>query len=612
MRSAQYKELNYPELPKSSADRGHSAPSSPATGTLGLDGESGELFENSRISSLSLTTVLVRRPRQADLSKHISLEWKSLTDEEKAPYVRMSEEAKLVHARIYPGYKYQPRRKIEGTSGGKKSGLRPEASKKHAKSKKSGKESKTTKRDEHRRETEVDDKPSEQSDEQSQAVNDMAIAHIQLPSVSIEITGDGQEDGTSAGDPSKEWTWLPEQTLLPISWGHDQVFGTTSDEVMHPMDPNIDDGNEDEIEFGVSIILLSFLLWNSLILHQNPFYLSLPPSAQDSADQSNVAPFFPFSTESESDAAFFAVPHFDFEASCLGLQDDHLDAFPDVSQLSDHAVESITHDYGLRMYNVTTVISIILMRSHLGRDSISSTASGYELPDCSDTYFSFSSDSIRESLGFTSEELGTQYPESKLSFEPIMSSELPDPIPTPIDQTPLATLPRVPRRDSIASQSSCTSPDGLLCPPVTSPVHPQGQSRVKKVPASRSLSLDAPNGYNDVRSIPTPNFGANGGIMTSVLIPMAAPRYDPDIERDLEEYSRALESVVSDSQAKGAHSFMSSFQLSPSAGMANGKGKYVKRQNRADELDINPGFDFEAEFGDIIDIQHPSERSATA
>ncbi|KAF8530864.1 hypothetical protein JB92DRAFT_2693807, partial [Gautieria morchelliformis] len=50
----------------------------------------------------------VRRPRQADLSKHISLEWKSLTDEEKAPYVRMSEEAKLVHARIYPGYKYQP------------------------------------------------------------------------------------------------------------------------------------------------------------------------------------------------------------------------------------------------------------------------------------------------------------------------------------------------------------------------------------------------------------------------------------------------------------------------------------------------------------------------
>lgn len=215
--------------------------------------------------SLALTpfnvTILVRRPRQADLSKHISLEWKSLTDEEKAPYVRMSEEAKLVHARIYPGYKYQPRRKMEGTPGGKKSAPRPEASKKHGKSKKSGKESKATKRNEPQCETEVDDKPSEQSGDKSQAVNDVAIAQIQLPSVCIEIGVDGEEDSTSAGDPSKDWTWLPEQTLLPITWEHDQEFGTASDEVMHPLDANIDDGNEDEIEFGVFIVLFSLLGW---------------------------------------------------------------------------------------------------------------------------------------------------------------------------------------------------------------------------------------------------------------------------------------------------------------------------------------------------------------
>lgn len=51
VRSAQYKELNYPELPKSKEGQGHSAPDSPATGTLGLDGESGEWVVMSCICS---------------------------------------------------------------------------------------------------------------------------------------------------------------------------------------------------------------------------------------------------------------------------------------------------------------------------------------------------------------------------------------------------------------------------------------------------------------------------------------------------------------------------------------------------------------------------------
>jgi len=563
VRSAQYKELNYPELPKSNEGRGNSAPSSPANGTLGLDGES------------------VRRPRQADLSKHISLEWKSLTDEEKAPYVRMSEEAKLVHARIYPGYKYQPRRKIEGPSGGKKSGLRPEASKKNGKSKKISKESKVTKRDELRCESEVDDKLSGQSDEQFQAINELSMPQSKLPSVCIEIGGDEQEDGTSAGDPSKEWTWLPEQTLLPINWGHDQDIGTASDEVMQSLDANINDGNEDELEFG------------------NPFYFSFPHSVHESEGQTNVPPFFPFPAESESDAAFFADPLFDFQASTLRLQDDHLDAFPDVTQLPDHVAEGITNDYDLR------------------RDSISSTVSGYELPDCSETYFSFS-----ESLGFTLEELSAQYPEGTFSSESTMSSDLPNHVPSPVpalpsDQVPLTTTSGVPLRDPVASQSSCISPDGLLRPPVTSPVNHKGRSRPKKVPALRSFSLDGPSGCTDVRSIPTSNFDASNGITTSVLIPMTSQRYHQEMERDLEEYSRALECVASDSPMEGAQSFMSSFQISPppKKSVANGKwkGKAVKAQNLDDGvLDLNADFDFEAAFGDIIDIHAPSERSETA
>jgi HMG (high mobility group) box len=205
--------------------------------------------------------MLVRRPRQADLSKHISLEWKSLTDEEKAPYVRMSEEAKLVHARIYPGYKYQPRRKIEGASGAKKSSLRPDASKKHGKSKKSGKGNNAKKQDGPRCDTEADSKVPAELDDESQAVKDLATvtALTQLPSLGIELGADGEEESPCAGDPSKEWTWLPEQTLLPISWDQDQEFGTASDEVMQTLDANIEDGNEDEIEFGVSVILLCYL-----------------------------------------------------------------------------------------------------------------------------------------------------------------------------------------------------------------------------------------------------------------------------------------------------------------------------------------------------------------
>lgn len=199
--------------------------------------------------------MLVRRPRQADLSKHISLEWKSLTDEEKAPFIRMSEEAKLVHARVYPGYKYQPKRKSDGGSPTKKGSGRVDASRKNAKTKKSGKGSKVVKKDEPR-ETEVptDMLLEDMSGEMSHTTV-KPIAEIEFSNLGFQIGNDESEDSPGAGDPSKEWTWLPEQTLLPITWEQDQEFGYESalDNVMHPLDANIEEGNEDENEFGVII-----------------------------------------------------------------------------------------------------------------------------------------------------------------------------------------------------------------------------------------------------------------------------------------------------------------------------------------------------------------------
>jgi hypothetical protein len=252
-----------------------------------------------------------------------------------------------------------------------------------------------------------------------------------------------------------------------------------------------------------------------------------------------------------------------------------------------------------------------------GRDSISSTISDYELPTCPNAYFPFP-ESIGESLGFTSEELSAQHPGKALTSESTVSADILDPLPSPVPSLPLdytfpVTPPRFPRRNSVATQSPCMSPDGHLRPPVASPVRSHGRTRPVKAPGSRSLSIDSPSGYPDVRSIPTTNFSASSGIMTSVLIPMTAPRYDPELERDLEEYSLGVESVA---HLEGGPS-MSSFQISqPSRKPTpNGKDKAraVRGQNLEDgDLDLNAEFDFEAEFGDIIDIHATRARSSTA
>ncbi|KAE9406132.1 hypothetical protein BT96DRAFT_811422 [Gymnopus androsaceus JB14] len=53
---------------------------------------------------------LTKKQRQADLSKTISQQWKSLTPEERKYWEEMAKEKKKEHAQLYPGYVYRPQR----------------------------------------------------------------------------------------------------------------------------------------------------------------------------------------------------------------------------------------------------------------------------------------------------------------------------------------------------------------------------------------------------------------------------------------------------------------------------------------------------------------------
>lgn len=51
-----------------------------------------------------------KKQRQADLSKTISQQWKSLSSEERAKWEEMAKKKKLEHEKMYPGYVYRPQR----------------------------------------------------------------------------------------------------------------------------------------------------------------------------------------------------------------------------------------------------------------------------------------------------------------------------------------------------------------------------------------------------------------------------------------------------------------------------------------------------------------------
>merc|ERR1719273_1965670 len=51
----------------------------------------------------------------AEISKRLGRQWKELNETEKEPYIQEAERLRLLHLQEYPGYKYQPKKKLKVT-----------------------------------------------------------------------------------------------------------------------------------------------------------------------------------------------------------------------------------------------------------------------------------------------------------------------------------------------------------------------------------------------------------------------------------------------------------------------------------------------------------------
>merc|ERR1740129_951249 len=49
----------------------------------------------------------------AEISKRLGKQWKELPEHEKEPYIQEAERLRLLHMQEYPGYKYQPKKKLK-------------------------------------------------------------------------------------------------------------------------------------------------------------------------------------------------------------------------------------------------------------------------------------------------------------------------------------------------------------------------------------------------------------------------------------------------------------------------------------------------------------------
>ena len=49
----------------------------------------------------------------AEISKRLGKQWKELSESEKQPYIQEAERLRLLHLQEYPGYKYQPKKKLK-------------------------------------------------------------------------------------------------------------------------------------------------------------------------------------------------------------------------------------------------------------------------------------------------------------------------------------------------------------------------------------------------------------------------------------------------------------------------------------------------------------------
>jgi len=52
----------------------------------------------------------------AEISKRLGKQWKELNETEKEPYIQEAERLRLLHLQEYPGYKYQPKKKLKVSS----------------------------------------------------------------------------------------------------------------------------------------------------------------------------------------------------------------------------------------------------------------------------------------------------------------------------------------------------------------------------------------------------------------------------------------------------------------------------------------------------------------
>jgi len=52
----------------------------------------------------------------AEISKRLGKQWKELQEHEKEPYIQEAEKLRLLHLQEYPGYKYQPKKKLKVSS----------------------------------------------------------------------------------------------------------------------------------------------------------------------------------------------------------------------------------------------------------------------------------------------------------------------------------------------------------------------------------------------------------------------------------------------------------------------------------------------------------------
>jgi len=58
----------------------------------------------------------------AEISKRLGKRWKSLTDEERQPFIEEAERLRILHMQQYPDYKYRPRKKVKTLPGGNQQG----------------------------------------------------------------------------------------------------------------------------------------------------------------------------------------------------------------------------------------------------------------------------------------------------------------------------------------------------------------------------------------------------------------------------------------------------------------------------------------------------------